>query len=128
MSEILIPIAPADLIDRLTRLQLRAQQVTGAVGCPAILHQIAQLQLAADHALPPQEQLAVLWGDLAEANADLFALDADLRSCEERSDFGPGFVALARARIAAQDSRTRIKNRINQLLEVIEQPHPGRPH
>lgn len=119
MSEIFVPIVPADLIDRLTRLQLRSQHVDAAQAQAVLLQQIAQLQKAADHALPADARLHSLWHNLAEVNADLFALDADIRRCVERLDFGPGFVALTRAAIATQDNRTRIKQDINQLLASV---------
>ena len=119
MSEILVPIVPADLIDRLTRLQLRSQHVNATPAQALLLHQITQLQKAADHALPADAKLQSLWHNLAEVNADLFALDADIRRCAERLDFGPGFVALTQAAIATQDSRIRIKQEINQLLASV---------
>ena len=119
MSEILVPIVPADLIDRLTRLQLRSQDVDATPAQAVLLQQITQLQKAADHALPTDARLHSLWHNLAEVNADLFALEADIRRCAERLDFGPGFVALTRAAIATQDSRTRIKHEINQLLASV---------
>lgn len=119
MSEIFVPIVPADLIDRLTRLQLRSQHVDAAPAQAVLLQQITQLQKAADHALPADARLHSLWQNLAEVNADLFALEADIRHCAERMDFGPGFVALTRALIATQDNRTRIKQDINQLLASV---------
>ena len=114
MSEILVPIGPADLIDRLTRLQLRLRQLAG--GCDLIERQIRRLQQAADHAFPPGLQLDDLWTELAEVNADLLALDADLMGCEKQGEFGPSFVALARARIAAEGNRTQIMRQIDALI------------
>lgn len=125
MSEILVPIPPADLIDRLTRMQLRSQE---AADDAALLRHITQLQRAADHALPAEPQLRNLWEDLADTNADLFALDTDIRHCADRGDFGAGFVALARAIIATQDSRIRIKQEIGALLAATLPPYRGTGH
>ena len=126
MSEILVPIGPADLIDRLTRLQLRLNQLTD--GCHLIERQIKRLQQAADHAFPPGAQLRNLWSELAEVNADLLALDEDLMRCEERGEFGASFVALARARIAAQDSRAQIKQQIDTLIAATLPTNLGVGH
>lgn len=128
MSEILVPLSPADLIDRLTRLHLRSRASSENGHDASILRQIAQLEKAADHAIPALETLHGLWRELADANADIFALDADLRSFVERSDFGPGFVALSRAIIVAQDGRARIKSQINKLVLQTEQPKSGWAH
>lgn len=128
MNEILVPVSPADLIDRLTRLHLRSRHMNGCGNHAFILRQIAQLEQAADHALPALDTLRGLWSDLADANADIFALDADLRNFIERSDFGTGFVALSRAIFAAQDGRNRIKQQIDQLVLQAGVPVSGRAH
>ncbi|MBE0412566.1 hypothetical protein [Yoonia sp.] len=128
MTKILVPVSPAELIDRLTRLQLALQQARPPMARAALLRQIAQLQQAADHALPAQDCLSRLWSDLADTNADLFALWADLCRCEDTSDFGPGFVAMSRAYLVAQNSRHQIKEQINALLENADQPHTGHTH
>ncbi|WP_439154521.1 hypothetical protein [Yoonia sp.] len=128
MKRILVPVSPADLIDRLTRLHLKAQQTRLPAARAEVLEQIVPLQQIADNLLPALDDLDRLWGDLADANADLFALRADLRRCDEAADFGPGFVALSRAYIVAQDSRERIREQIDLLLNKTAQHRAGRMH
>lgn len=116
MNGIFVQIAPADLIDRLTRLHLKSQQNSSPAVHAATLLEISQLEHAANLALPDAKTLQGLWGHLAEVNADLFSLAADIRLCEDRAEFGPAFVALVRAMIAAQENRSQIKDQISQLL------------
>lgn len=128
MKKILVPVSPADLIDQLTRLHLKAQQIRLPAARAAVLEQIGPLQQIADNLLPALDDLDRLSGDLADVNADLFALRADLRRCDEIADFGPGFVALSRAYFVAQDSRERIKEQIDILLKTATQHRVGRMH
>lgn len=79
-------------------------------------------QTAAD-AIPMSPALQALWGELYEINADLWVIEDDIRAFEARSDFGPGFIRLARAVYVTNDERARVKKSINLLLgsQIVEE-------
>jgi hypothetical protein len=52
---------------------------------------------------------------LQTVNATLWTIEAEIRDCERRGDFGPRFIALARAVYTNNDERARLKSEINRL-------------
>lgn len=116
MTDILIPVAPGELIDRLTILTLKAGAMTDAAKLANVRHEMATLTAVADAALPQDTTLAALWSDLQDINAALWRIEDDIRACEARDDFGAAFVALARAVYRTNDRRAAVKRRINLHL------------
>ncbi|MBI1417271.1 MAG: hypothetical protein GC146_08625 [Limimaricola sp.] len=131
MTEILLPTAPGELIDKLTILRLKAERMTDEAKLRHVRHEMAALQNVADRALPALPALAPLWEDLYRINAALWQIEDDIRACEARQDFGPAFVRLARAVYQTNDRRAAIKREINLLLgsALIEEKsyHPTGP-
>lgn len=116
MSDILVPISPGELVDKLTILRLKSENISDAAKLKNVQEERSALQLVADTHLPKSENLDTLWEKLYQINGDLWAIEDDIRAFESRSDFGPGFVALARAVYVTNDERAAIKRRINLLL------------
>lgn len=123
MKEILTPIAPGELIDKLTILRLKSENISDAVKLANVQHEHAVLQKVADEAIPPSEELTRLWDELYRINGDLWVIEDDIRKCEGRNDFGPAFIALARAVYVTNDERAKVKKHINVLLgsDLIEE-------
>ncbi|WP_394155464.1 DUF6165 family protein [Loktanella salsilacus] len=116
MKDILVPTAPGELIDKLTILRLKAEHINDAAKLANVKHEQQVLTAIADAALPQSDALAKLWDELYRINGDLWVIEDDIRAFEARGDFGPGFVALARAVYVTNDERAAIKKRINLLL------------
>jgi len=116
MTDILVPIAPGELIDKLTILQLKLENITDVEKRANVAHEQSALQAVADEHLPISPALKALWQDLYRINGDLWVIEDDIRKFEGQSDFGPGFVALARAVYVTNDERADVKKKINLLL------------
>jgi len=116
MSDILVPIAPGELVDKLTILRIKSENITDDAKLANVHHELTALQTIADEKLAPSDSLTKLWEQLYRINGDLWTIEDDIRACESRSDFGPAFVALARAVYVTNDERAVIKRRINLLL------------
>lgn len=123
MKEILVPIAPGELIDKLTILQLKSERIADADKLRNVQHERAALQRVADDGLDQSGSLMALWDKLYQINADLWEIEDDIRRFEARGDFGPGFVALARSVYVTNDQRAAVKKQINLLLgsDLIEE-------
>ncbi len=123
MKEILTPIAPGELIDKLTILRLKSEHISDEVKLANVRHEQQVLQKTADDAIPPSDELNRLWEMLYKVNSDLWVIEDDIRKCEARNDFGPAFIALARAVYVTNDERAKIKKHINVLLgsDLIEE-------
>jgi hypothetical protein len=116
MKELLVPTAPGELVDKLTILRLKAEKIVDATKLANVRHEMAVLQATADAALPPSDRLTALWADLYAINARLWVIEDDIRDCERASDFGPRFIALARAVYVTNDERAAVKKAINLHL------------
>lgn len=116
MDEILIPISPGELIDKLTILRIKSEKMTDPSKLENVWFEQRRLQLIADDVLPTDETLSTLWAELYEVNVDLWTIEEDIRKFEDKKDFGPAFIALARAVYLTNDRRAELKKKINTLL------------
>jgi hypothetical protein len=57
-----------------------------------------------------------LSAELRAVNEKLWDLEDAIRLCEQRQDFGAGFVELARSVYRLNDERAAVKGKINGLL------------
>ena len=105
MNEILVPMAAADVIDRLAMLGALAEGTNDR----ASLQERDMLERVIDRVLTPDTGLHPLRAALRQTYGDLHALEADLRGFESRADFGPAFVGVARSYLAILDQRDRIR-------------------
>ena len=88
MSEILVPTAPGELIDKLTILRLKSEKITDPEKLANVRHEMAVLQATADSAVEMSDTLRGLWETLYAVNADLWAIEDDIRAFEAKHDFG----------------------------------------
>jgi hypothetical protein len=116
MTDILVPTAPGELIDKLTILRLKAERIADPAKLANVRHELAALQQTADRHLPPSDGLTRLWEALYQINARLWVIEDDIRDCERTGDFGPAFIALARAVYVTNDERAAVKKAINLHL------------
>ncbi len=117
MSQIHIPVSPGELVDKLTILRLKSEHIRDEGKLANVRRELTALQKIADAELRPSENLDRLWSQLLEVNRDLWTIEDDIRSFESKSDFGPGFIALARSVYVTNDERAAIKRRINLLMD-----------
>lgn len=116
MTDIMVPIAPGELIDKLTILRLKAELIADPSKRANVIVEQTALQAVADSALPESADLVALWEGLYQINAALWQIEDDIRACEANDDFGPEFIRLARAVYRTNDKRADIKKEINLLL------------
>jgi len=123
MTHILVPTAPGELIDKLTILRLKTENITDAAKLENVKREQDVLQTLADDAIAPSSALTALWEELYRINGDLWVIEDDLRAFEARNDFGAGFIGLARAVYVTNDERARVKKEINMLLgsDLVEE-------
>lgn len=107
---LLIPVAVGELVDKLTILALKVAHLRGAALEHVQREQLLLLQVLeqADPRFDP-----VLQEQLQPVNAELWQVEDALRDCEQRSSFGPEFVALARSVYRLNDRRAALKRAIN---------------
>lgn len=116
MSGIMVPVAPGELIDKLTILRLKGERITEGAKLANVRHEEAALLAVANARLPDSARLATLWEELYAINARLWVIEDDIRECERADDFGPRFIELARSVYRVNDERAAVKKAINLHL------------
>jgi len=116
MAELLVPISPGELIDKITILEIKSQRMTD----PAKLHNVrTELALLTDtwRASPHSvTDIVAEWTGLREVNGRLWDIEDQIRDKERDGAFDAGFIELARAVYVTNDERAAIKKRINAKL------------
>ncbi len=116
MTNILVPVSPGELVDKLTILRLKTENMDDAAKLANVQHELTVLQDVADQAIPQSTDVAVLWDQLYQINRTLWQIEDDIRACEARQDFGDAFIALARSVYVTNDRRAAVKKQMNLLL------------
>ena len=122
-----VEVSPGALVDRITILEIKSERLRDRRKLDNVRRELAALVASRERALPAPPELDALTAELREVNADLWAVEDDLRACEARGEFGPGFVALARSVYRLNDRRAALKRRIDALLGARfrdEKQHP----
>ncbi|MBP2292087.1 tetratricopeptide repeat protein [Azospirillum rugosum] len=116
---ITVAVGPGELLDRITTLELRLADTDDSTDGDAVRNgmqaELATLERSAALHLPATSALKDLRARLASLNAELAAVEEALRDCEERQDFGPRFVGLARAGLRAGERHADTLRRIDAL-------------
>ncbi|MFK5996692.1 MAG: DUF6165 family protein [Rhodobacterales bacterium] len=113
MSDILIPISVGELLDKLTILQIKSDNITDVEKLANVAVERTALQTVADAQIPRTQELQSLTAALLNVNKRLWAIEDDIRDCERAGDFGEDFIRLARAVYVTNDKRAKLKKQIS---------------
>ncbi len=114
--EIVVPVAPGELIDKITILRLKSERISDPAKLAHVRHELAVLMDVAVRAVPTMPEVVALEVELHAINARLWDIEDAIRAADARGDFGPAFVALAQAVYRTNDRRAEVKKRINLVL------------
>lgn len=123
MTDILTPIAPGELLDKITILQIKSERITDAEKRSNVMVEMNTLQAVASTHIPKTEPITALTQDLKHVNETLWDIEDDIRDCERDGDFGQTFIKLARSVYVTNDKRAALKREINIALgsQIIEE-------
>ncbi len=115
-KSVTIEIAPGELIDKLTILEIKTERIRDAAKLSNIHAELAALQAVRDRNIGSSKDIAALTSELKAVNQRLWQVEDEIRLCEQANDFGPRFIELARSVYQENDRRSALKRRINELL------------
>lgn len=123
MTEILVPVSPGELLDKITILRLKSERISDPGKLANVMRELELLNGVAQRSLSPDKRLTALTEELFDTNSSLWDIEDDIRRCEANRSFGEGFIALARSVYFTNDRRAELKKEINLLLgsEIIEE-------
>ena len=111
-----IEIAPGELIDKITILEIKTENITDAEKLANVRVELETLETSRDAAIAASAEMTELTAALKQVNQELWVIEDDIRDCERAGDFGETFVELARAVYKTNDRRAALKREINTLL------------
>ena len=111
---IIIEISPAELIDKITILELKLERISDSSKLKNIQTEYDVLTKVYEEEVPGNDRLLELSRTLKEINSRLWTIEDNVRKLERQQDFGSTFVALARSVYRVNDERATVKRLINQ--------------
>ena len=123
-----VPVSWGECIDKITILEIKSRKSTSKEVSANVATELAVLTEALAHLPSATPDLGEMRLKLQHINEKLWAVEDDLRRCEQKQAFDNGFVDLARSVYSLNDERARIKRAINTLtgsLIVEEKIYAG---
>jgi hypothetical protein len=134
MKEILVPVSPGELLDKITILRIKAARITDVTKVGNVRLELDLLEKTWRDAGCAAFDVAHDERALQAVNEKLWDVEDLIRDKEAKQTFDREFIELARAVYVANDERAAIKKRINLQLgsRLIEEksykpygPGPG---
>jgi hypothetical protein len=116
MAELLVPISPGELIDKITILEIKSARMTDAAKLHNVRTELNLLNETWRASAFSQVDITAEWTGLREVNTQLWDIEDDIRDKERDGQFDQEFIELARAVYVTNDERAAIKRRINTRL------------
>ena len=117
LEEILVQIAPGELVDKITILEIKLQNIKDEVKLANILKEYNILIEIRDRHLKHNKSLDSLIAELKVTNEKLWEIEDLIREHEDAKDFGESFIELARSVYFTNDKRAKLKWKINMVME-----------
>ena len=119
MAELLVPISPGELIDKITILEIKSQRIADAAKLANVRTELALLTETWSACAYSAIDIGAEWTGLRDVNAQLWDIEDRIRDKERDSQFDAGFIELARAVYVTNDERAALKRRINTKLGSV---------
>jgi len=116
MKDILVPISPGEMLDKITILRIKAARISDAAKVANVKHELGLLEKTWRDSGAAAVNLGNEEANLTRVNEKLWVIEDEIRDEERARRFGDKFIELARAVYVTNDERAAIKKRINTLM------------
>lgn len=123
MKDILVPISPGELLDKITILRIKAARITDPAKLANVRLELDLLERTWKDSGAAVPEVAADEAALQRVNETLWDVEDRIRDKEAAKTFDAGFVELARAVYVTNDERAAIKKRVNVALgsRIVEE-------
>jgi Family of unknown function (DUF6165) len=123
MNDVLVPISPGELLDKITILRIKAVRIGDPAKVRNVRLELELLEKTWRESGCSAANLAAEERSLHEVNERLWDVEDRIRDKEARQTFDRDFIELARAVYICNDERAAIKKRVNVALgsRIIEE-------
>jgi len=115
MSEIRIPVATGELLDKITILRIKSERIADPDKLANVRRELSLLEGIWAGIDTGDARVADCIDRLKEVNEALWEIEDRIRVKESRSSFDQDFIDLARSVYFTNDKRAAIKREINDL-------------
>ena len=91
LAELLVPIAPGELIDKITILEIKSDRIEDVDKLANVRTELAFLSAVSEKKVPKSEELDRFSRDLKAVNTRIWDLEDEIRDFERNKEFGAGF-------------------------------------
>jgi Family of unknown function (DUF6165) len=116
MKDILVPISPGELLDKITILRIKEARIMDAAKLANVKLELGLLEQTWRECGAAACDLSADERALQQLNEQLWDLEDRVRDKEAKQSFDRDFIELARSVYLANDERAAIKKRINTQL------------
>jgi hypothetical protein len=114
--ELEIPVSVGELLDKITILQIKTENITDEKKLTNIGNELRLLlEKKNDMGLGHRADLNAVEARLKDVNSAIWNAEDAIRDLERQGDFGADFVAIARSIYRLNDARAQAKREINEL-------------
>ena len=123
MKDILVPVSPGELLDKITILRIKVARIQDAAKLANVKLELSLLERTWKDSGAAAHDVALDERALENVNERLWDIEDRIRDKEARQTFDREFIELARAVYVANDERAAIKKRINTQLgsRIVEE-------
>jgi hypothetical protein len=116
MSDVMVPISPGELLDKITILRIKSQRMSDPAKVANVRLELRALEETWSASAYAKIDIEADLRALLAVNERLWAIEDDIRDKERAQAFDAEFIRLARAVYVENDERAAIKRRINLKL------------
>jgi hypothetical protein len=123
MNQILIPISPGELLDKITILEIKSARIESADKKANVDKELGLLNNVWTAAVSEDAAIIAMRAELKSINEALWVIEDDIRDEERARRFTERFIELARSVYVTNDQRADVKKRINLHLksDIVEE-------
>jgi hypothetical protein len=123
MENILVPVSPGEVLDKITILEIKSERMTDPEKLANVRAELALRQDTWAKAVREDEVVRDLHAQLKEINESLWVIEDDIRDKERVREFDQRFIELARSVYFTNDRRSAVKKQLNLHLgsRIIEE-------
>jgi hypothetical protein len=116
MSEMLVPVSPGEVMDKITILRIKAARMRDETKLANVRRELEILERTWAESHYGKADITAETAALQAVNERLWVIEDDIRDKERAQEFDAAFIALARSVYIENDERAAIKKRINTAL------------
>ena len=123
MKDILVPISPGELLDKITILRIKAARMSDPAKVANVRLELDLLEKTWRDSGAAIPEVAADEAELQRVNEALWDIEDKIRDKELAREFDGEFIELARAVYVTNDERAAVKKRVNLALgsRIVEE-------